>query len=69
VGVSELSSREAVAWRNDHAKKSLRLVYDLLAKRVDDLLYDTSMKVKVLQDLRDLRSTTEEVIDQYGVRQ
>ena len=68
MGVSELSSREAVTWRNDHAKNSLRLVYDLLAKRVDDLLYDTSMKVKVLQDLRDLRSTTEEVIDQYGVK-
>jgi len=57
-----------MTWRKDHAKNSLKMVYDLLAKRVDELLCDTPMKVKVLQDLRDLKKTTEEVVDQYGIK-
>ena len=64
MGVSELSSREAVTWRNDHAKKSLKLIYDLLAKRVDELLDDTYSKTEILHILSDLQKTTDRAIDQ-----
>jgi len=64
VGVSELSSREAVTCRNDHAKKSLKLIYDLLAKRVDELLDDTYSKTEILHILSDLQKTTDRAIDQ-----
>lgn len=68
TSVSELSSREAVVWRNTHAKNSLRLIYDLLAKRVDELLADSLMKANVLQDIRSLRTTTDKIIDQDDIK-
>jgi len=68
VGVAGLSSREAVSWRNESAKHSIRLVFDLVGKRMDDLLQDTSVKNKILQDLHDLRETAEQEIEQHGSR-
>jgi hypothetical protein len=64
VSVSEFSSREAVAWRNEHAKKSLKLIYDLLAKRIDELLDDAYSKTEILHILRDLQRTTDKAVDQ-----
>ena len=62
--MSGLSSREAVTWRNGHAKKSLKLIYDLLAKRVDELLDDSYSKTEALRIIRDLQRTTDNAIDQ-----
>ena len=62
--MSGLSSREAVTWRNSNAKKSLKLIYDLLAKRVDELLDDSYRKTEILRILCDLKRTTDNAIDQ-----
>lgn len=66
--MSDLASQEALNWKKAQSKKSLQLVFDLVAKRVDEILHDTSMKAQILQELWDIHLRTEDIIDRYGTK-
>jgi len=68
IVVSGLASQEALDWKNAQGKRSLQLVFDLVAKRVDEILYDSSMKSQIIQELWDIKLRSEEIIDNYGVK-
>ena len=66
--MSELASREALDWKKKSAQNSLEVLFNLLAKRVDEILADSSMKAQIVHEIKDLKIKAQEVVERYGSR-
>lgn len=66
--MSDLVSKEAVSWEKTGAKQTMTILFNLLARRIDETLLDSTMKEQVLRDLGDLKINIEQVIERYGIK-